>query len=363
MANKAKQKVIMICTASKGGMRSVVDRYIADGVFSRWNVMLLNSHVEAGFASRLAAAIKAFLCLIGLLLTRRVGLVHCHVAMKRSFWRKSLFALVSRLAGVPVVFHLHGSETKVFIEEQPLLLKRLICWILAKQSVVVALSKGWSYYLKSISPKANVEIIPNYIDLPELSSNATNGSNPNVIEVLFLGAVGARKGVYDLLPAFGDASAQVPSLRLLIGGNGEVERARALAAKLNIENRVVFAGWVSGEAKEDLLRRARIYVLPSYNEGLPVSLLEAMSWRIPVISTRVGAIPELVREGIDGLLIDPGDQVALSSAITELARSSELRQKMGAEGRFQVERNFSKPAVLPILENIYRSLLFPMNVS
>jgi glycosyltransferase involved in cell wall biosynthesis len=353
----------MICTASRGGMRSVVDGYIADGLFSRWNVMLLSSHVEGRFSLRLAAGVKAYLCLLGLLLTRRVGLVHCHVAMKRSFWRKSLFALTSRMTRVPVVFHLHGSETKVFIEELPALLKRLVGWILAKQSVVVALSKGWSQYLKSISPRANVEVIPNYVSLPELDSDVSGGRDLNVVEVLFLGAVGARKGVYDLLPAFRDASAQVPSLRLIIGGKGEEDRAQALARKLKIENRVVFAGWVNGEAKEDLLRRARIYVLPSYNEGLPVSLLEAMSWRIPVISTRVGAIPELVREGIDGLLIDAGDRAALSAAIIELAQSAELQQKMGIEGRLQVERNFSKPVVFPRLENIYRSLLSPKNVS
>jgi len=156
----------MICTAARGGMRSVVDGYLADGLFSRWNVVLLNSHVEGGLALRLTTALTEFLRLVGLLLRRRVGLVHCHAAMKGSFWRKSLFALVSRLAGVPVVFHLHGGVMKAFVARQPVLVQRLIGWILARQSAVVVLSESWRGYVKSISPLASVEVLPNYVQLP-----------------------------------------------------------------------------------------------------------------------------------------------------------------------------------------------------
>ena len=358
LGTATKQNVVMICTAARGGIRSVVDGYLADGFFSRWNVLLLYSHVEGSFALRLATAAKAFLRLTGLLLYRRVGLVHCHAAMKRSFWRKSLFALIARLAGVPVIFHLHGSEMKTFVEEHNMLIRRLIGWILAKQSVVVVLSNSWLCYVKSISSGANVEIIPNYVELPELRSIAGNESD---VEILFLGFVGTRKGIYDLLPAFKDSLARVPSLRLIIGGNGDVDQARALAAELKIEEHVVFAGWVSGEAKVDLLRRADIYVLPSYNENLPVSLLEAMSWQVPVISTLVGGIPEMIRDGVDGFLIDAGDRAALSSAIIKLAQNTKLRQKMGIEARDQVASNFSKLVVMPKLEELYRSLIFSDN--
>jgi len=361
LGTETKQNVVMICTATRGGMLSVVERYLADGIFFRWNVILLNSTIEGRFPLRLFTGAKALLRLIGLLLRRQVGLVHCHAAMRRSFWRKSLFGFASRLAGVPVVFHLHGSEMKTFVEEQPALLQHFIGWILAKQSVVVVLSNSWLSYVKSISPKANVEILPNYVEVPELRNNADGGKDGDVA-LLFLGLVGIRKGIYDLLPAFKNALTQVPALRLIIGGNGEVERARALAVELGIENHVVFVGWVSGAVKVDLLRRAQIYVLPSYNEGLPVSLLEAMSWQVPVISTRVGGIPELVREGVDGLLIDAGDRAALSSAIIELAQNAELREKMGIAARDQVERNFSKNVILPRLEGIYRSLIYADNV-
>jgi glycosyltransferase involved in cell wall biosynthesis len=360
IGSKTKKNVIMICTAGRGGIRSVVEGYLSDGLFSRWNVLLLYSHVEGGPVIRLAAAVKALFRLIFLLLMRRVDLVHCHVSNQTSFLRKSIFALAARLFGVPVVFHLHGSETKKFVDNQPALLQRFIGWNLAKQSMVVVLSDSWLHYVKSISPRANVEVLPNYVELPELPSNAARG-NEGVLDILFLGMVGTRKGIYDLLPAFKDVLAQFPQLRLIIGGNGEVERAQALAMALKIENHVVFTGWVNGEEKLDLLRQAQIYVLPSYNEGFPVSLLEAMSWQIPVISTRVGGIAELVREGVDGLLIDAGDRTALSSAIINLTENAVLRQNMGVEARDNVEHNFSKCVVLPRLEGFYRALIFGVN--
>lgn len=356
------QNVVMICTAARGGMRSVVEGYLSDGLFSRWNVVLLSSHVDGGLALRLTTAAQAFFRFIGLLLQRKVSLVHCHAAMRGSFWRKSLFSLMSRMAGVPVIFHLHGSEMRVFVDKQPAFLQRLIGRILEKQSVVIVLSESWFSYIKSIAPHAVVEIFPNYVNLPALADKIVNRNDVNV-EVLFLGLVGVRKGVYDLLHAFKDAITQVPGLRLVIGGNGDVERARALTVELNIENHVVFAGWVSGEEKENLLSRVNIYVLPSYNEGLPVSLLEAMSWQVPVISTRVGGIPELVREGIDGLLIEAGDRAALSLAIITLAKDPDLRKKMGVTARNHIEGMFSRQIVLPKIEALYGSLIIRDNVT
>jgi glycosyltransferase involved in cell wall biosynthesis len=347
----------MICTAARGGMRSVVESYMADGFFSRWNVLLLNSHVEGSLALRLTAAAKALLRLLGLLLRRRVSLVHCHAAMRSSFWRKSLFALISRLFGVPVIFHLHGSEMNIFVEEQMRLLQHLIGWILAKQSVVVVLSSRWLNYVKTISPKANVEILPNFVELPELQNTASVANKKEVV-ILFLGLVGTRKGIYDLLPALKDVLVQLPTIRLIIAGNGDIDKAQALAMELEIKDHVVFAGWVGGEKKAELLRRAQMYVLPSYNEGFPVSLLEAMSWQVPVITTRVGGIGDMVRDGVDGFLINPGDRSALSAAIVKLAQDAELRQKMGAAARDQVERNFSKLVVLPKLEELYLSFIF-----
>lgn len=350
----SQQYLVMICTAARGGMRSVVEGYRNDGVFERWNVLLISPHVEAGLLKRLATAALAMFQFFGLLIRRRVGLVHCHAAMKGSFWRKSLFALLARALGVPVIFHLHGSEMKTFVSRQPKIARRLIAWVLSRQSVVVVLSQSWADYVLSISPEARVQILPNYVSLPDLSTKYEPIANK--VRLLFLGLVGTRKGVYDLLPAFQKAFGSCNGLELTIGGNGEVERAQALAQELGVAEHVCFAGWVSGDDKLRLLQEADIYVLPSYNEGLPVSILEAMSWGVPVISTRVGGIPELINQGQDGLLIDAGDCEGLAKAILQLAESASVRRAMGATARNRVVTGFSKAVVLPELESLYAGL-------
>lgn len=349
------QYLLMICTAARGGMRSVVEGYCNDGVFDRWNVLLLSPHLEGNLWVRLSTAAVAMFRFLRLLVLRKIGLVHCHAAMKGSFWRKSAFALIARSTGIPVVFHLHGSEMKTFVHRQPKLVQRLIGWILARQSVVVVLSQSWADYVHSISPEAAVQVLPNYVALPELPLNREPVGN--VVRLLFLGLVGTRKGVYDLLPAFRQAATAQGAMELTIGGNGEVEQAQMLAKELGVLDCVHFAGWVSGDDKFRLLQQADIYVLPSYNEGLPMSILEAMSWGVPVISTRVGGIPELINDGKDGILIEAGDQKALATAISHLASDTRARHAMGLAARNRVVTGYSKEIVLPRLEEIYSQLL------
>ena len=180
------------------------------------------------------------------------------------------------------------------------------------------------------------------------------------INVLFLGILGPRKGVFDLLPAFkGLVDGHAGDVRLRIGGNGEVERAARTVRALGLAAQVELLGWVAGEAKQAQLAQADVFVLPSYNEGLPVSLLEAMAYGVPVISTRVGGIPELVRDGIDGFLIEPGDRAALEDRLRRLAEDARLRRTMGDAARARILAEFSEAAVLPALESMYARLLAP----
>ena len=135
------------------------------------------------------------------------------------------------------------------------------------------------------------------------------------------------KGTFDLL----DAIAKVPqpmlqdSVRFIVAGNGEVERVREIVERLGLNNCVTVFDWVEPEQRDSLLAESDVFVLPSYFEGMPMSLLEAMSWSMPVITTPVGGIPDFVVEGENGLLVQPGDIDGLSSAFAKLANSADLR--------------------------------------
>ena len=342
--------IVMLCTRSRGGMRSVVEAYRDSGLFNRRQMCLLYTHDEGSLARRLAIALSALSRFLLLLLRGQVTLVHAHISMRGSFWRKSIFVMLAQLFRVPVIGHLHGSDFEGFVLNQPVLLRRIVKKRLEKMAMVLVLGESWRNFVLSIAPGARVVVHPNSVRMP--ASQAQHAER-DIVDLLFLGIVGHRKGVYDLLQAFAIAQSQCPFLRLTVAGNGEIEKAAKLAEILGISAYVTFTGWLDGAVKNNLLENSDIYVLPSHNEGLPVSIIEAMSWGLPVVSTDVGAIAELVRHDVDGLIVSPGAIGPLSHALLQLANSRELRLRMGQSGQQRVAADFSEDVVLPRLEKLY----------
>ncbi len=348
------RNVVMLCTGARGGMRSVIESYANAGLFARWNVRLLYSHVDGGAARRGGAGVLALLRFVTLLARGRVGLLHAHAATGLSFWRKAVFAALARTAGAPVVWHVHGAEMHRFYAAHGTRGRARIRHQLEAAARVVVLSRSWRDFVQDIAPRARVEIVVNHVQLPPVQDCRRPHAG---LTVLFLGMLGQRKGIYDLLPAFKGVAQHVDGVRLLVGGNGEVEQTAQMVRELGLTDTVEVLGWVSGEAKRALLAQADVFVLPSYNEGLPVSVLEAMSYGVPVISTRVGGIPELVREGVDGYLIDAGDRAALEDRMLRLVGDAALRRAMGDAARARIEAEYSEAAVLPVLEAMYAQVL------
>lgn len=340
---------IMIWNAARGGMRSVVVNYRDDGFIDRQGVTLIHSYDDKGFVGRQLLLIRALMSYGFQLLTRKVELVHCHAAMRGSFWRKAIFAGLARRFGVPVLLHLHGSEMKSFYESQPQRVQRLISRQLELASAVLVLSESWKEFILKIAPKARTIVVPNYVRVPEAVERRASKD----VTVLFLGLLGQRKGIFDLLEALARARRHNPALKLMVGGNGEVEEAKRLARELSLEDSVTFLGWIGEGKRQELLSRADIFVLPSYNEGLPMSVLEAMAYGLPVITTPVGGIPEVITDGRDGRLIAPGDVSALEKTLLELAAAPELRRALGAAAHGRVREHYADTVVLPLLASIY----------
>ena len=347
--------IVMLCTVARGGMRSVVEGYRDDGIFEKWGVSLIDTHVEGGYLVRFKVFCVALFRFVGLLARGEVDGLHCHVAAYGSFWRKSIFASLAHFNKVPVILHLHGSRTKEFVARQPRWRLSMIRWQLRKANAVIVLSESWKDYILSIEPAARVRVIPNGVALPKAYPFDATGDE--CVNILFLGEIGERKGVYDLLRALQGVLRQCTNVRLQIGGKGEMERAQDLIRELGIEHAVEFRGWVVGDEKQALFRGAAIYVLPSYNEGLPMSILEAMSWKLPIVSTTVGGIPELVREGEEGFLISPGDIPALTTALVNLVSDASLRQSMGRKALKRIEQGFSSKYVSRSIDELYSAIL------
>ncbi|MES2159785.1 MAG: glycosyltransferase family 4 protein [Pseudomonadota bacterium] len=351
-----KKIIVMAGTdpATMGGIASVVNVYRAAGLFARYPITYLATHCDGGAGAKLGRMLRAYLRYLWLLCRGRVGLLHVHVASRASFWRKCPLFLLAFVWRVPAILHLHGAEFAVFYGQECGPLRRaLVRGVFNRCSQVVVLSGQWQQWVQGIGVTAPVRAVYNPVLLPPAASD---WGARQAGQLLFLGRLGPRKGSYDLLAAIARVVAAQPALTALLGGDGELAQTAARADALGIAAHVKLLGWVGGADKQALLDQAMVYVLPSYNEGLPMSVLEAMAAGMPVISTPVGGIPEAVSDGVEGYLVAPGDVAALAERIERLLTEPGLAERMGAAARRKVATTFSAEAVLPRIEELYQQL-------
>ncbi len=289
------------------------------------------------------------------MLTGRVALVHVHGASNASFWRKLPFIMISRLARKPYIFHLHGGGFIDFHRQCGSIGRSLVKLVLDHAAQLIVLSEQWKTRIAEITTNTAIVVIANPIAdlrLLTLPVERTYGA----CNLLFLGAVLPRKGIFDLIKALAVVKKQFPKVMLTIAGEGEIEQVLKLASDLGVGNLVKCDGWVDGERKHDTFASATVFVLPSYIENSPVAILEAMAAALPVVSTRIGGIPDLVEDGATGLLTEPGDVTSIAKAILRLLKDAKLRTAMGTAARERALRRFSVDHALDKVAAVYARL-------
>ena len=288
-----------------------------------------------------------------LLWDRNIRIVHIHTAAGGSFDKHIHYAHLARLMGRKVVMHSHASRFKVWYEELADCHRKRVFSALSKLDCLIVLSQSWRDYFISIGMDPDrISVLNNITDRPVGEKIERAVGDP--VRLLFLGEIGPRKGVFDLLKAMTMIESATPGMAYLeIGGNKMEAELLDAIQKLHLENCVHFNGFVSGETKADLLRKTDVFVLPSYNEGLPISILEAMSYGCAILSTPVGGIPEVVKD--NGILVEPGDVRGIADAIVAVSDSS-ICQRMGLVSQETVKA-FYPDSVMSSLRQIYLSLL------
>lgn len=336
-----------------GGVASVLAAYEAHGLYARWPMVMLESHVVGSKWQKLCAFIRALVRYLWLLTRGRVGLVHLHTSAGPSFWRKCCFAYPAFLLRIPVLLHLHSGLFAAFYKEScgPLR-RRLIRFVFERSARVIALSPVLRASTLALVPRATVLCLANPV--------AMDGGRPRALGnrvALFLGAISEEKGVLDLIAAWKIVLDTHADARLLIAGEGDAMTAvRNRIAALNLTHAVMLPGWVSGAAKQALMARADICVLPSYFEGMPMSLLEALGAAMPCVATAVGGIPDVIRDGVEGRLVQPGDVGALARAIAEVLGDEARYAAMSRAALARFAGEFAADVVMPQLEAQYAQL-------
>lgn len=333
----------------RGGIGAVLDVYSKHIRPFR----LIPTFVTKPFPIQFVTYVSAVLKLIWLCLTdRSVKVLHIHHASKGSFLRKSIMVLIGKLFRKKIILHIHGAKFHLFYQNSKLL-KPYIKYILESADVVICLSESWRQFFSSNFKLKQLEIINNVIE--EAAQQPRNGHSPRV-NLLFLGQIGNRKGVFDLLEVLASNKNDFKNrVHVTIGGIGEVERLQKTIKEKEFNGDVTFAGWVKGTKKAELLNDCDVYILPSYNEGLPISVLEAMSYGKPVISTNVGGIPEIVKPGYNGWLFQPGDHEALTTIIKEVLDNRDKLQEYG-NNSLLITRDYTPGSVVRSLEKLYAKM-------
>lgn len=286
---------------------------------------------------------------------REIKIVHIHGASKGSFLRKYLLFLMAKfLFKKKVIYHLHGGKFHLFYESGNFIIRHLIRHFVESVDVFICLSTRWHNYLSSEFNIKNLIILNNPVTLQKKSGHLFLESKEYVLNLLFLGKIGENKGVFDLLEVIVRNKYQWDGkIKLRIGGDGEVECLVEYIKKHTLSNIIEYVGWVGGEKKDELLYQCDMLILPSYNEGLPISILEAMSYGKAIISTTVGGIPEVVSHGENGVLIEPGDQKSLADAVDSFIKNPQLVREMGDRSKLYVQPYLMDNVMLQ-LNSIYR---------
>jgi glycosyltransferase involved in cell wall biosynthesis len=334
-----------------GGIRAVVQGYIEGGVFERIDCSYVATHRFGSRWAKLSAALCGWVGTARRLRELDAPLVHVHVSIGASFWRKSVICLLARLAHRPYLLHVHG-DFEGFYEACSRPARRLIRNVIARAALVLVVCDAWRLTLERISPQARIEVLPNAVALPPLEGPARPADAPPTL--FFLGDVIRTKGIYDLARAFARIAGRFPRLQLVYAGAGDLEEVRRLAARLELADRIQCIGWLEAPRKRAELAGATVFVLPSHLEGMPMSLLEAMAWGLPAIATSVGGVPEVIDHNVNGLLVPAGDIDALAAAIARLMSEPGLRVRLGRAARETIASRFALAPTVERLIGIYR---------
>lgn len=285
-----------------------------------------------------------------------LALVHVNMGDRMSLLRKGIIVCVCQRLGVPVFLHLHAVE----LDKLP----RWALWALAavfrRATAVIVLGEAYRVWIEQRLGITRTPIRNLWNGVPIAAGNArcrAQAPPEPPLRIVFLGTLGERKGVADLITALAQLPHGAPQWRAILAGPGDALMYQAQAAAAGIGDKVEFPGWLDQHEAQSLLADGDMMVLPSYDEGLPLVVLEALGLGVPVITTPVGVVPEALTHGRDVILVKPGDIGALAQNIGHLLKDPRSRRDMSQNGLEKFRSTFSIDSFSNNLANIWHEFI------
>jgi glycosyltransferase involved in cell wall biosynthesis len=315
---------------------------------------------DEGAAGRLLRLLASPFALFATILFRHASLVHINTSLNpRAYWRDLAYLFVAKLLRARVVYQVHGGDLPLDFFKGRRALTAFLRWTLGLPDLIAVLASTELEAYRRFVPRQEVIALPNGIDCRPYAHIPTVATRPtDPLRLIYIGRIAREKGLYESLQAMRLAFELGVDARLTVAGAGDEEpRLRRYAAALGIAQRTTFVGPVFGSDKVNLLAGADVMLLPSYAEGLPYALLEAMAAGVPVLATPVGAIPDVVSPGTHGYLVPARDGKSLAEALALLAGDREKLAWMSRACRRRVRAVYSIERLAGELSVRYRELI------
>ena len=352
--NKIKVLMVGSETTVKGGMTTVVNSFLNHS-FSKYEIEYIPTHYNCGIIKNILSFFGNIIRLSKAIKENQI--IHMHMSERGSCIRKYIVFKIAKKNNKKIIIHTHGAEFKEYYSNLSYNMKRRIIELLTGCDEVITLGENWNEYFKSLSSDIRCRILKNSVEIAPYKVSMDDKD----FNILFLAIIDKRKGIYDLIEAankilkvyVGDKK-----INFIIAGTGkEEEEVKKIVKQYKLNNNFNFLGWIDGEKKKEVLKNTHLFVLPSYNEGLPVSILEAISYGIPVISTDVGSINEAVLNNFNGYLIEPGNIKELKCKINNIIENEELWIKFSNNSKQLCKQEFNSEEYFMNIEKIYDELI------
>lgn len=344
-------KVLMIGADRnvKGGISSVVNQYYAGGLDKLVELKYIPTMKDGSKIKKSIVMIKAFITFV--MVIRNYDILHVHMSKGASFYRKSIFIKIAYKFNKKIIIHMHSGAIDIFYNSLSKQRRKYFINIFELVDCVIVLSNKWKIFFEQICKIKGIYIIPNSVMIEKFEREDYYNHN-----FLCLGRLGKNKGTFDMLQVIPKLILDYPDICFYFAGDGEIEKCKQIAKNNEIENNVIFPGWISGKEKKDLLKHCSNFILPSYSEGMPMSILEAMSYRCIVISTNVGGIPEVIKSRENGFLISAGNIIEIEKTIRFILKS-DRKKEIADNGYKTVNENYNIEKCIYKLLSLYEKIL------
>lgn len=329
--------MVGVDNTSSGGMLSVANCFRNSEEYNNAvNLIYLGTATRKGKIAKVFHFIFILPKLLWILSTKKIDILHVHMAEKTSVYRKGIVMYLAKMFDCRIICQMHAGPFIKWYQTLPKNKKAVVSRIINLPDKMLVLGYYWLNEMSDLIPIDKLDVLYNGVPIP-----TNNDYDPyNAKDISFFGHLRKEKGIYELLKAASLLKGRLPKKTTIhLCGTCDQFDIQKYIEDNDLEELVVFHGWVNGKDKEIIEKKTAVSVLPTYIEGLSMTVLECMTLGIPVLTTNITTMPEMLDGIVD--MVEPGDYKNLADKLLELINNPELRLEISKKEFERVSNKFS----------------------